>query len=33
LVSTFLNEAKASGLIRRTFDKADLRSTAVAPAD
>ena len=32
LVSTFLNEAKASGLIRRTFDKADLRSTAVACA-
>lgn len=32
-VSTFLAEAKASGLIRRTFDKAGQQSTAVAPAE
>ena len=32
-VRVFLEEAKTSGLIRRTFDKAGLRSTAVAPAE
>lgn len=32
-VSSFLREAKASGSIRRSFDKADLRSTPVAPAE
>jgi polar amino acid transport system substrate-binding protein len=31
--SDFLKEAKASGLIRRSFDKVGLRSTAVAPSD
>ena len=30
-VTAFLKEAKASGLIRRTFDKVGLQSTAVAP--
>ena len=29
----FLEEAKASGLVRRVLDKAGLRSTAVAPAE
>jgi len=29
----FLEQAKASGLIRRVFDKAGLQSTAVAPAE
>ena len=29
----FLEQAKASGLIRRAFDKAGLQSTAVAPAE
>lgn len=32
-VRAFLEDAKASGLIRRVFDKAGLRSTAVAPAE
>jgi polar amino acid transport system substrate-binding protein len=32
-VRTFLEQAKASGLIRRVFDNAGLRSTAVAPAE
>jgi polar amino acid transport system substrate-binding protein len=31
--SAFLKEAKASGLVRRAFDKAGLQSTAVAPAE
>lgn len=32
-VRTFLEQAKASGLVRRALDKAGLRSTAVAPAE
>lgn len=32
-VRAFLEEAKASGLVRRAFDKAGFRSTAVAPAE
>jgi polar amino acid transport system substrate-binding protein len=32
-VTAFLEEAKASGLIRRTFDNAGLRSAAVAPTE
>jgi polar amino acid transport system substrate-binding protein len=32
-VTGFINDAKASGLIRRAFDKAGLQSTPVAPAD
>ena len=32
-VRAFLEEAKASGLVRRALDKAGLRSTAVAPAE
>jgi polar amino acid transport system substrate-binding protein len=32
-VRAFLEEAKASGLVRRTLDKAGLRSAAVAPAE
>jgi polar amino acid transport system substrate-binding protein len=32
-VRTFLEQAKASGLIRRALDNAGLRSTAVAPAE
>jgi polar amino acid transport system substrate-binding protein len=32
-VRAFLEQAKASGLIRRVFDMAGLRSTAVAPAE
>ena len=31
--SSFLKEAKASGLVRRSFDKVGLQSTAVAPPD
>jgi polar amino acid transport system substrate-binding protein len=31
--SAFLKDAKASGLVRRTFDTAGLQSTAVAPAE
>jgi polar amino acid transport system substrate-binding protein len=32
-VSAFFNEAKASGLIRRVFDRAGLQSATVAPAE
>jgi len=32
-VSAFLNEAKASGSIRRVFDRAGLQSATVAPAE
>lgn len=32
-VSAFLKDAKASGVIRRVFDKAGLHSTAVAPEE
>jgi polar amino acid transport system substrate-binding protein len=32
-VSAFLNEAKASGLVRRVFDSAGLQSATVAPAE
>jgi len=32
-VRTFLEDAKASGLVRQAFDKAGLRSTAVAPSE
>lgn len=31
--SSFLREAKASGLVRRSFDKVGLQSTAVAPTE
>ena len=30
-VTEFLNEAKTSGLVRRVFDKNDLKDTPVAP--
>jgi hypothetical protein len=32
-VRTFIEGAKAGGLVRRTLDKAGLRDTAVAPAE
>jgi polar amino acid transport system substrate-binding protein len=32
-VRAFLEDAKASGLVRRAFDKAGLRSTVVAPSE
>jgi len=31
-VSTFIEEAKASGLVRRAFDDIGLKSSQVAPA-